>query len=413
MKNLLILAVLFSLFSCSADKPNITEWRGPARAGKYIEKNLLKTWKEGGPTEIMCIENVGNGYGSPIVTDESIFITGEIDSLLILHCYDLQGKVRWETALGKEWTVSYPGSRSAPTLVDSLLYVGTGMGNIYCVEKETGKIRWSKDFVKDFNGIYPMFGHSEAPAVYKEKVFWTPGGEENNVVAMDRFSGTILWTNKGFGERSAYNQPCVIELPDRSIFVTFSAYHLMGFDCKTGELLWSHEQTNFPPDQRGPGYGDTHSNTVIYEDGFIYYTAGDGNCGVKLKLSEGGSKITEVWRNTGFDSYMGGIVKIGNFLYGGATVKNQFVSLDANSGLLTDSLKIGRGVVISADDMLYYYNDRGTLSLVGFWDGKMKEISSFKISKGTKEHFSHPVIRKGILYLRHGKVLLAYDLLKN
>ena len=39
-------------------------------------------------------------------------------------------------------------------------------------------------------------------------------------------------------------------------------------------------------------------------------------------------------------------------------------------------------------------------------------ISSFKITAGTKEHFSHPVISGGILYIRHGKVLQAYDIKK-
>ena len=61
---------------------------------------------------------------------------------------------------------------------------------------------------------------------------------------------------------------------------------------------------------------DTHGNNIIFEDGAIYYSAGDGNCGVKLKLSDNGSQITEVWRNKEFDSYMGGIVKIGDYLFG-------------------------------------------------------------------------------------------------
>jgi outer membrane protein assembly factor BamB len=413
MKNLITLVLLLLLISCTSRKQNINEWRGPGRTGIYDEHNLQKTWKKEGPAEILCIENIGNGYGSPVITDENIFITGEIDSLLILHCYGLDGKVKWETSLGKEWTESYPGSRSAPTLVDSLLYVGTGMGNLYCVEKENGRIVWSKDFVKDFNGIYPLYGHSEAPAVHDEKVFWTAGGKDHNVVALDRFTGALLWSNKGFGERSGYNQPVVIGLPDRDIFVTFSAYHLMGFDCKTGEMLWSQEQDNFPPDKRGLGYGDTHSNTVIYQDMNIYYVAGDGNCGVRLKLTESGSAITEQWRNKDFDSYMGGVVKIGNYLFGSGTVKNQLLSIDATSGMLTDSLKIGRGVVIAADNMLYYYNDRGIMNLVYYEGGKMYEVSSFKIDKGSKEHFSHPVIRNGIMYLRHGNALMGYDIRGN
>jgi hypothetical protein len=113
---------------------------------------------------------------------------------------------------------------------------------------------------------------------------------------------------------------------------------MMGFDVKTGNLLWSHEQDNFTPEKRIPGNGDTHSNTVLYENGSIYYAAGDGNGGVKLRLSEDGTKITQVWRNRGFDSFMGGIVKIGDYLYGSGTVKPDLRSVNASTGVLADSL---------------------------------------------------------------------------
>ncbi len=410
MRNLVILASLMFLISCSPKNQSITEWRGPGRTGVYIEQNLQKIWNDSGPAETLFIENIGNGYGSPIVTDENIFLTGEIDSSAILHCFDLAGKPIWKTTLGKEWTESFQGSRSAPTLVDDLLYVATGMGNLFCVEKESGTIKWSKDFVKDFNGGFPMFGHSEAPAVHKNKVFFTVGGADTNVVALDRFTGEFLWVNKGFGERSAYNQPAIIELPTRNIFVTFSAYHLMGIDCETGELLWSHEQDNTPLEKREPGMGDTHGNTIIFSEGNIYYAEGDGNCGVKLKLSDDGSSITEVWRNPGFDTYMGGIVKIGNMLYGCGYRKNLLVSVDAGTGAITDSLKIGRGAIIAADDMLYYYTERGIMNLVGINGGKMTEVNSFRIKKGSKEHFSHPLIRNGVLYIRRGNALMAYGI---
>jgi hypothetical protein len=40
----------------------------------------------------------------------------------------------------------------------------------------------------------------------------------------------------------------------------------------------------------------------------------------------------------------------------------------------------------------------------------LEKRSSFKITKGTKEHFSHPVIKNGILYQRRGDVLMAFNI---
>lgn len=76
---------------------------------------------------------------------------------------------------------------------------------------------------------------------------------------------------KRMGERPAYNSPQIIKLKDRNVRVKFSAYELMGHDTKTGKLLWTHKQDNIEKENRRPGNGDTQSNTMIYDDGFIYF----------------------------------------------------------------------------------------------------------------------------------------------
>ena len=411
MKNLIPALLVVLLVSCTSKKPKIVEWRGEDRNGRYHETNLLKEWPEEGPAELWFLEGIGSGYGSPVIEDGLIYITGAPDSTAYLHCISTDGKIIWQSEFGKEWVVNFPGSRSAPTIVDDLIYVGSGMGNLYCLEKATGDVLWSKDFTSVFEVGLPRFGHSESAVIDGDRVFWTPGGKEDNVVALDRFTGELLWSNPGFSERSGYHPPRVITRGERKILITFSAYHLMGLDVESGELLWSQEMEGIEPDKRKPGMGDTHANTVLFEEGAIYYATGDdGNFGVKLELSEDGTAIKELWRNREFDSYMGGIVKVGSYLYGGGTKKPQLKSIDASTGVLVDTLKIGRGVVIEADQMLYYYNFQGDLKLVSYEQGKMKELCSFKIERGEKEHFSHPVIHKGVLYLRHGSVLMAFDI---
>jgi hypothetical protein len=75
-----------------------------------------------------------------------------------------------------------------------------------------------------------------------------------------------------------------------------------------------------------------------------------------------------------------------------------------------DSLKVGVGTLIYADKMLYYYNQKGEVNLINPAAEKAQLISTFKITKGKNEHFSHPVISNGVFYLRHGSVLMAYNI---
>ena len=184
----------------------------------------------------------------------------------------------------------------------------------------------------------------------------------------------------------------------------------MGFDTQSGELLWIQNQDNTTPEERKPCLGDTHSNTIIYDDGFIYYAAGDGNGGVKLELSPDGNTIKELWRNTDFDSYMGGIVKLGDYLYGCGTAKRDFKSINALTGKIGSKLKIGSGALIAADGMLYYYNFKGDVMLITQNPLNMEVVGSLKMTKGAREHFAHPVINNGKLYVRHGNVIQAYNI---
>ncbi|MBM3420697.1 MAG: hypothetical protein FJY11_06135, partial [Bacteroidetes bacterium] len=256
MKQLSILLLLTSVLSAyGQESSTVYEFRGYDRTGVFQEPNLVKVWPESGPSELYTIDNLGNGYGSPVFTENEFFITGEIDSTGYIYCFDLKGNKKWETVLGPEWMRSYPGGRDAPTVAGNRIYIGTGVGDLYCLERSSGKVLWTKRLKDDFNGALPLHGYSEAPLIDGERIFWTPGGKVNNVVALNRFTGNLIWTNKGFGEPMGYNQARLIRLPARSIVVTFSSYHLMGFDAATGEMLWFHEQDNLPVEKRKPGYG--------------------------------------------------------------------------------------------------------------------------------------------------------------
>ena len=388
----------------------VFEWRGKDRSGIYNETDLLKTWPEDGPELVWEFNGVGNGYGSPVFTPDGMYILGEIDSLAYLFSFDSTGTLLWKKDFGKEWVLNYDGSRSTPTIVNDLIYVTSGLGNVCCFNRNTGEKVWSVDMINDLNGTFPLFGYSESVIIEGDKVFCTPGGKDTNVVALNRTTGELLWVSKGVGERPAYNSPQIIKLKDRNVLVNFTAYELLGHDTKTGELLWVHEQDNVKQEDRRLGMGDTHSNTIIYDDGFIYYVAGDGNCGVKLALSADGESIKEVWRNPDFDSYMGGTVKIGDNLYGGGTGNRDFKSINAETGEIGKTLDIGSGAVIAADSMLYYYNFRGEVMLITLDPHNMKVVYKFKITKGENEHFAHPVINNGKLYVRHGNVIQAYKI---
>lgn len=412
MKIFCWLGMLMLVLGCSQRNDVVQEWRGTNRTGIYNESNLLTKWPDGGPDLLWGIENIGAGYGSPVVLHDRILVMGTQDTMSMLFALDLDGHVIYSAELGAEWSVNFPGSRSTPTILNDLAYVLTGKGMLVCLDVNNGHIEWKTDIVETYQGEVPRFGYAQSLVVDQDKVYCCPGGSSNNVVALNRFDGSLIWSCEGKGERPGYNPARLIQLGSRNMFITFSAYHLLAIDANTGELLWVHEQVNTPLADRGPGVGDTHANTILFENNIIYYIAGDGNCAVALQLEKDGSAYTQIWNNAVVDNFMGGIILHDKFIYSCNYSANSLVKIDALNGAVVESLDTGRGALIMADDMLYYYTMTGDVCLINIHGEKMERISSFKIERGSQEHFAHPVIHDGVLYIRHGNYLGAYSILK-
>jgi hypothetical protein len=88
---LIVIAILQVSFFVNAQ--TTAQWRGLERNGIYPEKNLLKKWPANGPQMLWSYEGIGNGYGSPTITSDKLYITGEIDSIGYLFAFDLKGKL--------------------------------------------------------------------------------------------------------------------------------------------------------------------------------------------------------------------------------------------------------------------------------------------------------------------------------
>ncbi len=406
---------LITLFICSmlaalnGESQTISQWRGINRDGNYSEKNLLKSWPEAGPELLWLNETIGDGYGSPVISGNKLFVNGEINKVSYLFAFGLDGKLIWKSPngsefSGSEYSANFPGARTTPTVDKDLVYAESGMGRITCFEVATGNEKWTVDMVVDLNGKTGYFGYSESPLVDEKFLYCFPGGTENNMAALDKFTGKVVWTSKALSDGVSYCSPLMINLPERNVLVTISREYLMGLDAKNGELLWSFKEDSVKME-------GTYCNTPVFKDGFLYGVSGvdKGTGTYKLQLSADGKSIKEIWRNADVQNSFGGFVVINDRLFCAAK-DNKLKALDLNTGLVVDSTSGMKGSVISADNHLYCYADNGRVNLIKLSEPKMEVVSKFKIEKGTKEHFSHPVIANGVLYVRHGNALMAYKI---
>ena len=387
------------------------QWRGNNRDGVSKETGLLKEWPEGGPKLLWSVEGIGKGFSSPSISKGSLYVTGTSGNVEFLSAFDLDGNFKWKKEYGKPYTKSYPDARTTPTVEGNSIYVISGSGQVVCLDTASGDIKWSVDALDNFGGKQGSWGTAESPLIVDNKVIYTPCGNKTTVVALDKKTGKTVWTSPSLNDHSGYVSPILVERGGKKLIVGVTGNYIIGVNAENGDIVWQIKYTDIP----SPNKKDINIPTPLYYDGHIFVTSGYDHAGVMLELSEDGTKASVAWVNTDLDVHHGGVVRIDGYIYGSNWLNNNdgnWVCVDWNTGkTMYEEKWFNKGSIIAADGMLYCYEEKGgNLGLVKASPDGFDVVSSMKITQGKGQHWAHPVINDGRLYMRHGDVLMVYDI---
>ena len=397
----LIFALFFTttFISLSAQ----VQWRYD-RTGIYgKETGLLKSWPADGPELLWHYDGLGNGYASVTIDGDKIFVTGYHDGKGYLYVLNLDGTLRNKIEYGSEWdSDGYVGSRSAVMHDDGKLYIVSGLAELFCYDIES-KLLWKKDYIKEFGAKNTAHGWNGPPLIVDEKLIIAPGGKDYHIVALNKSTGELIWSSKGATENDMAGYATCIYISDQQTpqVVAMMADHIIGVDISNGKLLWSYLHTNRFRE---------HPNTPEYFNGMVLGMSDYGKGSEMLRLTDGGRSVEKVWENTDLSHKTGNTLRVGNYVWGSGERTN-WHCVDWNTGkTLYSDQAISVGCIIAADGLLYCYGEKGEMALVKPNSEKFEIISKFPITLGTGEHWAHPVIYRGVLYVRHGDTLMAYKI---
>lgn len=387
------------------------QWRGPDRDGRYPDTGLLKEWPDGGPDLILMKEDLGNGLSTPVLYEGMIFISGKRDSVDVITKLDMKGNIQWETVYGRVWERSYSESRSTPTIEDGRIYITGGMGGVVCLDAGSGEIIWKVDAHEEFEGEFGRWGMAESLLLTENAVISSPTGSRTAVVAFDKRDGSLLWQTESVGGDRSYVSPLMIVHNSREMILATSSKDLIAVDPDNGEIIWAYDIVtgNSPRGRRN------NTNTPLYYEGSVFTTSGYDVSGVMLELSPDGSKAEQIWSDPTLDTHHGGIVLVNGYIYGSSWISNgmgNWICQEWETGqVMYDQEWHNKGSIIYADGLLYVYEEKqGHVGLVEPDPEGFKVISSFRIEAGTGPHWAHMSIYDRKLFVRHGKILLVYDI---
>lgn len=418
MKAKLIFAALAAcVLATTATAQEQHGWRGANRDGIYHETGLLKEWAATGPEQLWETLDAGKGYSSPVIVGDRLYITGmnEDETQEIFSAYSLDGKKIYAVEYSEVWNKTYPETRTTPAIVDEKAYVISGMGRVVCLNIEDGSEAWSVDGVEQFGSEVGTWGTSECPLVFDGKVIYCPGGQQTAVVALDASTGATIWKSKSLEQKNNYASPLLIEHMGKQQIIALTAADVIGVNPENGEIEWTYG--DWGQNMLDNGWEKIAPNTPLYKDGKIFVCNGYNMDSFMLQLNNDLTGVELLWSSNVMDTHVGGFVLVDGIIYGSNwedNSKGNWAAIDWNTGETKYDHSWGsgksKGSIIAADSMLYIYDEkRGYVGLLRATPDQFDLVSEFRITKGEGPHWAHPVIADGVLYIRHGNALMAYE----
>ena len=432
-----LFTLLLTVPAASAFADDWPQYLGPQRDGVWREKGIIDKFPEGGPKQLWS-EAVGAGYGGPSVQNGKVFVADRVQpegkSIERVLCFNADtGKPLWKHEYDCPYTkVGYAsGPRCTPLADGEFVYALGTMGDLRCLEAATGKLVWSKNYVKDYSARIPIWGFASHPVIEGDKLICVTGGSGGNlVVAFDKKTGKQLWNSQSLeGTDCGYAAAMIYDFNKVRTLVVWHGKAIVGLDPETGKRIWIQPfDVRFALTAPTPRQlGDKLFVTAFYEG--------------PMMLKIGTSETPEVlWRGKGKserpeqsdklhsimptpfikDGHIYGICSYGELrCLKVETGERLWETRKPTVGSKTEEGKPtrwGNAFIVEHEDRYFLFNEQGELVIAKLSPKGYEEIDRAKIVKPTNKLAGRPVVwvypafAGKRMFVRNDEALVCVDL---
>lgn len=378
-----------------------TEFRGPARDGRYQELKIRTEWpSEGLP--LLWRQPVGGGYASFSVADGLAFTIEQRRRQEVVAAYDLDtGREVWTSAWDAEYVdTTGDGPRATPTWDADRIYAQGAMGDLRCLESKTGKLLWARNILSENGADNLQWGTSASPLIVADKVIVLPGGKGGkSVVAYNKLTGKPVW--KVLDDQQAYTSPMLVTLAGARQILVVSAKRAMGLKPEDGGLLWDFPWVT--------DYGVNSAQPILLDANRFFISAGYGHGAAVVEIAKSGSgfQAKTVWSNNFMKNRFNSSVLRDGHIYG--LDEGILSCISAESGQRKwKGGRYGYGQLLLAGDHLIVLTETGELALVNASPDQYVEVARFSAIEG--KTWNNPAISGGRLLVRNANQMACYDI---
>ncbi len=406
----LLVAIGLALFCLPSIAQDWPQWGGPGRDFKSGVTGLPNRWPVRGPQRLWS-RSLGEGHSAIIVEGGRLYtMYRKVEKEVVIALDSRAGRTIWEYSYVvpnfPRMDLSYGrGPHATPLIAGPLLYTAGITGKLLCLEKATGKLRWSHDLWQGDTGAVINVGYSSSPLAYKTTLIVQAGGSGRSLMAFDQSSGRVVWQSLNF--RNSNSSPTIINVDGQEQLVAFMHNAIIGADPNNGALLWSHPIR---------AQWDFHYNisTPVWGPGNLLFVAtAYGIGGRVLQLSRSGGKtiVKELWQSERTRVHKENAIRLGDTIYAstGHLGPAFFTAIDIKTGrVLWQDRRFSHASFLYADGKFIILDEDGKLGLATPTAGGLSVHSQIEILTGRS--WTVPTLVGRTLYLRDLKNIMALQL---
>jgi outer membrane protein assembly factor BamB len=349
-------------------------FRGPSRQGVSREINPPRHWSA--TSNIVWKTRVpGEGWSSPIVWDDTVFVTTATEegtSCRVLALHRKTGQVRWDREVfrqvpkRKEGKNSY--ASSTPVTDGERVYACFGDGSFAALDF-AGEIRWvNREFPHySQHGLgTSLVSHDRLLIMARDgssegddpKLGWQKPWDQSFILALDAQTGQVRWRGQRGLSRIAHVTPGVLIQDGQAQLISAAGDVVQGHDLKTGERIWT---------ARSQGEGVVPS--VVLGDGLVFTASGFEKPTIRAFRTGGRGDVTGThlaWEQTRGVPMIPSFLYLKPYLY---TISTGGVAqcLKADTGDVVWQERVGGNHAASpvvADGGIYFASEEGEITVI-------------------------------------------------